>query len=269
MPFTLSHPAAVIPLRRFGVFSALVIGSMMPDTVYFLPFFSEHDRFGHTLPGIFFYCLPAGMALLWIFHNFAKRPLIALFPQSQQAALQGVSPDFRFGPVSRFVLIVWSILLGTLTHVIWDTFTHTEGYAFNHWEWFRGRVILWNGSKWLVADLVQLGCSLLGAALIAWCYLRWARTVQPQETTGVQLPALGRAALFLLFAVSAIVPLIVRSLSNPDYWLQARRRHLVSSGIIDGIKVVSVELLVFCVLWHMVFRERETAASSVSHSSQA
>ena len=54
MPFTLSHPAAVIPLRRWGIFSALIIGSIMPDSVYFLPFMDEHDRFAHTLPGIVF-----------------------------------------------------------------------------------------------------------------------------------------------------------------------------------------------------------------------
>src|SRR2546421_4037993 len=118
MPFTLSHPAAVIPLRRWGVFSALVIGSMMPDTVYFLPFFSEHDRYGHTLPGIFFYCLPAGVALLWLFHTLLKKPLISLFPRAQQGALLAASPDFRFTPLSRFALIVWSLLLGALTHIL-------------------------------------------------------------------------------------------------------------------------------------------------------
>ena len=41
MPFTLAHPAAVIPLcgilRRASVPSALIIGSMAPDLVYFVP----------------------------------------------------------------------------------------------------------------------------------------------------------------------------------------------------------------------------------------
>ena len=38
MPFTGSHPAAVLPLMRWGLMpSALVIGSMVPDLPYFLP----------------------------------------------------------------------------------------------------------------------------------------------------------------------------------------------------------------------------------------
>lgn len=38
MPFTGSHPAAVLPLLRWGLIpSALVIGSMSPDLGYFLP----------------------------------------------------------------------------------------------------------------------------------------------------------------------------------------------------------------------------------------
>lgn len=41
MPFTISHAAAVLPFARFfkreRVFSALVIGSMVPDFGYFQP----------------------------------------------------------------------------------------------------------------------------------------------------------------------------------------------------------------------------------------
>ena len=268
MPFTLSHPAAVIPLRRFGVFSALVIGSMMPDTVYFLPFFSEHDRFGHTLPGIFFYCLPAGMALLWIFHNFAKRPLIALFPQSQQAALQSVSQDFRFGPVSRFALIVWSMLLGAATHVLWDSFTHLDSYAFEHWAWFSQPVRLWNGSKLWMVEILQLVCSVAGIAIIVWCYRRWLRRTNRDVgiTPGPRVSFKVRAALFLVFAVSAALPLGIRLLSEPDYWLDARRRNLVSFGIVDGIKIVCAEVLLFCVLWHVM---RSRTGQPMGHSSEA
>ncbi|MDQ7908342.1 DUF4184 family protein [Phytohabitans sp. ZYX-F-186] len=38
MPFTGSHPAAVLPLVRWGLPpAALVIGSMVPDLPYYLP----------------------------------------------------------------------------------------------------------------------------------------------------------------------------------------------------------------------------------------
>src|SRR5581483_12465816 len=50
VPFTLAHPAAVLPLRRRGlVFSALVVGSMAPDFEYF---FGLKRPISHTMPGI-------------------------------------------------------------------------------------------------------------------------------------------------------------------------------------------------------------------------
>jgi len=61
LPFTLAHPAAVLPLRRTGlVFSALVVGSMAPDFPYFLSV-SDAIRWGHSTRGVFLFCLPFGL----------------------------------------------------------------------------------------------------------------------------------------------------------------------------------------------------------------
>ena len=64
MPFTLSHPLAVVPLRRWCParlnFAALVIGSMSPDFGYFIGQF-DAAAFAHTIPGLFTVCLPTGV----------------------------------------------------------------------------------------------------------------------------------------------------------------------------------------------------------------
>ena len=56
MPWTLSHPAIVLPLRRFSPrpfdFAALVIGSMTPDIGFYIDRF-DLSTFAHTLPGSF------------------------------------------------------------------------------------------------------------------------------------------------------------------------------------------------------------------------
>jgi len=66
MPFTLCHPALVVPLhrcvRRWTSLSALVIGSMAPDFVYFLPA-GVDGVFSHSVPGLFLYCVPAAPSL--------------------------------------------------------------------------------------------------------------------------------------------------------------------------------------------------------------
>jgi hypothetical protein len=83
MPFTLAHPAAAVPLRgclgRFGVLSALVIGSMTPDCSYFLPWTVPRSE-THSPSGLLWFCLPAGLLAYALFHIVLKGPLLALLP---------------------------------------------------------------------------------------------------------------------------------------------------------------------------------------------
>src|SRR3954470_12772459 len=166
MPFTLSHPAAVIPLRRLGVFSAMVIGSMMPDSLYFMPFGSTHESYGHSLAGLFFYCLPAGVALLWIYHSFLKLPFIAFFPASQQGKLLAAAQGFRFAPLSRFLAIAASVLLGAASHVAWDAFTHQSGWGAQLFPVLRKSVVIPPHFGFFVTELLQLASSLFGLVII-------------------------------------------------------------------------------------------------------
>lgn len=67
MPFTLCHPAVVLPLheaaRRRTSLSALAIGSMAPNFVYCFSL-GVSGGFTHSLAGVFLYCLPAGLVAL-------------------------------------------------------------------------------------------------------------------------------------------------------------------------------------------------------------
>jgi len=88
MPFTLSHPAAVMPLRRIRFLEplALVIGSMLPDVPYFLPG-ALANRFGetHTLRGSIVTDLPLGVLLLVIV-LLVRHPLVALLSEPSRHA---------------------------------------------------------------------------------------------------------------------------------------------------------------------------------------
>src|ERR1043166_4543968 len=99
MPMTFAHPVAVLPLAKRGlVFSALVIGSMSPDFEYFLRLHTR-ENFGHTLPGLFLFSVPAGFVVLWIYHALLKMPLLSLLPESHQRRLLPLAQaEFRYGP---------------------------------------------------------------------------------------------------------------------------------------------------------------------------
>ena len=86
MPFTLAHPAAVLPLRgiRFLRMAPLVIGAVTPDVPYYLPLGPSGRplRLGldtHSLGSAFTFDLALGMALLAL-AVLLREPLTALLP---------------------------------------------------------------------------------------------------------------------------------------------------------------------------------------------
>src|SRR5204862_1061868 len=67
MPFTLAHPAAILPLRglRYLRTAPLIIGAMIPDLPYYVP--ARFGHFGpetHSVTGSFTTCLVFGYAAL-------------------------------------------------------------------------------------------------------------------------------------------------------------------------------------------------------------
>jgi uncharacterized protein DUF4184 len=83
MPFTIAHAAAALPLwhasRKRLRLAALVLGCATPDYIYFLHL-NTVGRFGHTLPGLILFCLPAGWFSLWLFDRFGRRGVEILIP---------------------------------------------------------------------------------------------------------------------------------------------------------------------------------------------
>ncbi len=175
MPFTLVHPAAVIPLPRGRLVpSGLVVGAMAPDLVGMVPvpnigLFSRMGLLSHSWLGTITVVPLVSVLTLALYHGLLKRPLVDLAPHGWRGRLAG--PAAGFGWSNPYVLP--SIVIGAATHLVWDDFTH-------------GTFIDWGSSTQLVQD----GCSVVGLGLIVWWLARWYRTAPRTEATG----GLGRAA---------------------------------------------------------------------------
>jgi hypothetical protein len=173
MPFTLSHPAAIIPLARQRlVLSALVVGSMSPDFLYFINL-APRGQFGHTPAGVFLFCLPPGMLTLWLFHTLMKWPLLSLCPQALQERLMRPAQGFTFRSMSRQLLIVLSILIGAGTHLLWDGFTHEYGWAVSRLSFLSWSVIEIGARSIPVFKLLQHLSTVIGGTALLYCFLHW------------------------------------------------------------------------------------------------
>ena len=130
MPFTIAHPAAVLPLRRycprFLSFPVLVIGSLVPDVAYVFGK-ADVDEFSHHLVGSVGFCLPVGLMILWLFHGL-RRPAVRVLPERLRRILQPLCQR----PLASPPVVVVSLLIGSWTHIFLDSLTHRDGWLVEH-----------------------------------------------------------------------------------------------------------------------------------------
>lgn len=132
MPFTTAHTALVIPLKKFwpGYVSltGLMAGAMAPDMIYFLQLTTTSRGLGHSWSGLVMFCLPLGIAFSFVFHWLFKYNFISNLPSPFDRALSGLATSsFTVVGVRSWSVLILSILLGTLSHFFWDSFTHQDG----------------------------------------------------------------------------------------------------------------------------------------------
>jgi hypothetical protein len=259
MPLTLSHPAASIPFARLGlVLSALIIGSMTPDFTYFIPLFANSD-FSHTITGIFVYCLPIGLISLFIFHYLIKYPALALLPSNHQIRLYGIANGFSFWPLQKFVAILLSILAGAFTHILWDSFTHAEGWMVQRFTVLKSPIITIGSHGLPTFEFLQYCSTLFGGALIVYWYVKWYKAKKPRPIQAeLKIPA---STKLLIFAGMGFIALVAAILSSfiiaPEFQISIfQRLHLLISHIFTvSVSVFTLELLFFSVYWHFNFKK--------------
>jgi Domain of unknown function (DUF4184) len=248
VPFTPAHPAAVLPLiRRPLVASALVAGAVAPDLLYVGVIYriatQINGNFTLTLTHEFTSALwldpLLALLLLAVFQLVLRRPLIALAPAALAARLP--TPD-RLRPI--WVLV--SVVLGAVTHVVWDSFTHGDGYFVRQFPGvFRAQVT----AGWDVNRILQYVSTVGGCLILAvWLY-RWYRRTPARVTHDEKVPAWVRYLVLGALVLFAVVGAVVE-LGRADGGLAGETAvRLVLSGLVSGGLAA---LAWYVVLWHLV-----------------
>jgi Domain of unknown function (DUF4184) len=209
MPWTFAHPAAVLPLRsvsRRGLsFCALVVGSMTPDFGFYFGAFSA-SRKAHTFWGLFAICLPSGLALLACI-RVLHRPISQLLPSPHRQRLLSLPPIRSLGSATAFFWASISILIGGITHIFWDSFTHQSGYFVMQWPILQQLYFVPGGKGLELYEVLQDVSSILGAAILIGAYTHWVRGDDISRSTPEQ-PG-GERWRYQLLAIIAIAALVV------------------------------------------------------------
>ncbi|MBP2457910.1 hypothetical protein ABID70_000474 [Clavibacter michiganensis] len=124
MPFTVSHAVVALPALRGPLPAAAVAaGAMAPDVPLFLPGgLSYADT--HAFPSLLVTALPMAAVLLAVWALLLRPAAGILLPRAIAARLPAAWA-VRPRPTTRGVLLALAaLLLGVLSHVVWDAFTH-------------------------------------------------------------------------------------------------------------------------------------------------
>ena len=183
MPFTIAHAAAALPLRKLNlVWSAFVIGSFAPDFPYIVGNI-RYRGLGHNMPGVLLFTLPASLAALWLFHVALKRPAAGLFPAGWQERLYPYLGAFRFGGLHRFAAILFSLALGIVLHLLWDSFTHPFTAPWRHSHWLQSWISVPRLGLTPMYRVLQYVSTVAGLlALTIWALL-WYRNTPPHRAS--------------------------------------------------------------------------------------
>lgn len=278
MPFTLSHAAAVLPaLRGDGagrgrlVPAVLVAGSFAPDMTYYAASVSDEAMaFGdvtHSVAGVFTVDVLTAWALvgLWL---LVREPLVALLPRSRQGRTAALTrcgrPRARVRPATALWWYV-SAVLGALTHVVWDAFTHHDRWGTSLFP-----ALSRTAGGLPVYLYVQYGSSAVAAVVIAVFLVRALRHAPADAFGGgapAGVPALSAGDRWWAAAVvggCALVAAVRRATRWWAYWgpREARAWELIptvcfgaGAGLVLGVLLYAVGVR----LWRPAARDGAAA----------
>jgi hypothetical protein len=157
VPYTLSHPAAVLALGRTRLpMAALVFGSVVPDFPMFglTPWSYE---FAHSWTCVVTADVAAGVVLTVLWVLLVRDAMAAAAPSRLRGRLQPA----RTYAARDWWLAVPSAAIGAATHVAWDELTHGGRWGAHHLAWLRQDHFGIEGIHW-----AQAGSSVVGGVVV-------------------------------------------------------------------------------------------------------
>ena len=229
MPFTPAHAAAVLPVcavaRRLGLrlpLSALVIGSMAPDFEYFFRL-KPYGRFGHSPLGLLVFSLPVGLAAWIMFRGLVAPALLRLLPPGLAAV---------------------AVLVGAMTHAVWDLFTHGGQTISTLLPVIRERVAPTVMPRLRWYTVLQYVSTIVGLAIIGVASVRWVLRQPPEArrfAPGQPLHSLGVVAFLIASAVVGGVVNALRGVAGGIFTALA-------FGAVGGMVALTIALIAYGVV---------------------
>lgn len=235
MPLTLAHPALALPLGRLGLpTTALVIGSMVPDVPRITGRTAAY-RWTHSAGGVVTFDVVLGVLglLLWVY--FYRRPLVDLCPERWRSRL---APTVRLRR-GDWLLSLPALAVGAATHVVWDDFTHDDGWGVDLFGFLDQSYAGVPGYTW--AQHVSGGVGLVIVVVVALRYVEGLPEAFPRAG-----PLVDRSVVPVVLGCGLLLGLGIAGLVTP-WGFQA----MAFYGVVTSLLVVGFGATCVCLWWHL------------------
>jgi hypothetical protein len=206
VPVTFAHPVVVLPLRRWLPFAAMAMGAMAPDFLYFLPLDnSVNYKYGHEWPGVVTFSVPAAIVMWLLWKLVLRDGVVALLPNSEQQKLMLDDSSFAWNSIKSWLVIVIATVIGVLSHVALDSFSHKEGWGVEHVSFLTTVPVEIANRELAVYKLVQYFGSIIGMGILLIAYWFWSSTAKRDVLYRPVLPRSLREAVWIAMTFIAMV----------------------------------------------------------------
>lgn len=250
MPFTLCHPAIVLPLYRYRhimSLSGLVIGSMAPDFVYFFSM-GISGSFTHTPLGVPLYCVPAGLVLYFLYQLLIREPVLAWLPRAISTRMTG-PVHWPLRDARSVITVMGSLAIGAASHIAWDAFTHADTVVVNNYEIFRTLIPV-GGYKVPLFKILQQLSNFVGFIVIAGFFAHWFKRTVPLTASTGSLSTRKKLLAFTAVALAAMAGgfagVLVRHQKSVE--------HGLFNFVVTGMAAAAVAIMFLCFVWQVKLR---------------
>lgn len=229
MGFTFSHPALVIPFkylpRKWYSATWLIVGSMVPDFEYFIRLTNPTSTYSHTKLGVLWFDIPVAVFISIAFHTIIRDPLINNLPMIVRSRLaQYQNNNWVSYAKKNWIIVLFSIFVGVITHLLWDNFTAINGYFVRSMPFFLNQYYFGETPMYFY-KIVKHVSSLVGAVFVLY-----ELYIQPQNRL-IKHNASKR--YWILFAgISLFFSLLLPVVTPPDMTWNTLIKKFISSVII-------------------------------------
>jgi hypothetical protein len=118
----------------------------------------------HSPNGIIRYCLPITLGVACIWHFIIKASLASALPRSLAVKYSDwLSNSWEYKSLFRLFIILISAFVGIITHLAWDSFTHSSGFFVQKIAFLTKITFIYHLP---VFKLLQYGCGIVGAVAV-------------------------------------------------------------------------------------------------------